>query len=438
MRLYSTKDPNELITLREAVLQGMPLDNGLYMPLEFPRLPLQFFLDLSGMTLPEISFEIGKSLLGDDVPETEIRRMVESAINFDAPLVKIAEKTYVLELFHGPTLAFKDFGARFMSHLMAYFIKDSDRKLNILVATSGDTGSAVANGFFRIPGINVVVLYPSGKVSRIQEKQIATLGENIIAIEVTGTFDDCQQIVKQALIDKDVNHKRMLTSANSINISRLIPQTFYYFYGYAQLPNPEKKKVVFSVPSGNLGNLTAGLMAKRMGLPIYKFIAATNVNDVVPCYLERGVFKSKTSVQTISNAMDVGNPSNFARIQNLYDYSWPRLCGDLMGASFNDQQTREAIREVYEKHKYILDPHGAVGYLGLKFLFEELGDVDQGIFLETAHPAKFPEVVEAEINTSIPIPESLRKSLNKKVSSIKMENQFSVLKEFLLSDSRFN
>jgi threonine synthase len=324
-----------------------------------------------------------------------------------------------------------------MSRLMAYFIQNDDRKLNILVATSGDTGSAVANGFYKIPGINVIVLYPAGKISLIQEKQIATLGENVTALKVNGTFDDCQRLVKTALVDPDVQEKLMLSSANSINISRLIPQAFYYFNAFRQLPDFQSKKIAVCVPSGNFGNLTAGLMAKKMGLPVHRFIAATNINHIVPDYLESGIFSPKVSIQTISNAMDVGNPSNFARILDLYGASWTDIRLDIWGTYFSDDQTRTAIADVYENSGYILDPHGAVGYLGIKKYLDQNPATNIGIFMETAHPAKFRDVVEPVISTSVDIPERLAKFLQRETLSQTISAQYGEFKAFLLTNPNF-
>ena len=329
MIYYSTNNKNQRVSLREAVIQGLAPDNGLYMPESIPVLSASFFESLSQLSFQEIGFRVAKSLIGEDIPTNELKRIVDHTIQFDAPLVEIERDVFSLELFHGPTLAFKDFGARFLSGLLGYFANQQDKEITILVATSGDTGSAVANGFLNVPGTKVIVLYPSGKVSDIQEKQFTTLGGNITALEIDGTFDDCQRLVKQAFMDEELKRKLFLTSANSINIARLIPQSFYYFHAYAQLKD-KQSEIVFSVPSGNFGNLTAGLFAKRMGLPIHKFIAATNRNDIVPKYLQTKLFSPRPSVQTISNAMDVGNPSNFARILDLYQSDFDALSKDIV------------------------------------------------------------------------------------------------------------
>ncbi len=429
MKYYSTNNKNLKVSLRDAVIQGLAPDNGLYMPEQIPALSNSYFESLSALSLKNIAFEVAKNFIGNDLPEFELTKIIDHTIQFDAPLVSIEEDVNALELFHGPTLAFKDFGARFLSGLLGYFAKQQSKEITILVATSGDTGSAVANAFLRVPGTRVVVLYPSGKVSEIQEKQFTTLGENITALEVDGTFDDCQRLVKQAFLDKELKQELFLTSANSINIARLIPQSFYYFYAYAQV-NKEGKPVVISVPSGNFGNLTAGLMAKMMGLPVHAFIAATNSNDVIPEYLRTKVFRPRNSSQTISNAMDVGNPSNFPRIVELYNHDFARLSQDIIGCSFNDEDTRNAMRGVYDKTGYVLDPHGAVGYLGLKEFLKSNAEYT-GIFLETAHPSKFKEVVEETIQHSIDLPERLKEFMAGEKKSIQISSNFLEFKSLL-------
>jgi threonine synthase len=429
MKYYSTNNKNLKVSLRDAVIQGLAPDNGLYMPEHIPTLPNSFFESVPGLSLKDIGFEVAKNLIGNDLPESELNKIIEHTIQFDAPLMQIEAGIYTQELFHGPTLAFKDFGARFLSGLLGHFAKQQSKEITILVATSGDTGSAVANAFLKVPGTHVVVLYPSGKVSEIQEKQFTTLGENITALEVAGTFDDCQHLVKQAFLDKDLKRELFLTSANSINIARLIPQSFYYFYAYAQLSKNDKP-VVISVPSGNFGNITAGLIAKRMGLPVHAFIAATNSNDVFPDYLRTKVFKPRNSSQTISNAMDVGNPSNFPRIMELYNNDFGKLSQDVTGYSFNDEDTRNAMRVVYSKMGYIMDPHGAVGYLGLKeFLKSNSGYT--GIFLETAHPAKFKEVVEETIKHAVDLPERLKEFMAGEKKSVRISSNFLEFKSLL-------
>lgn len=380
--------------------------------------------------MQEIAFTVSQSFLGDDVSDETLTGIVARAIQFDAPVVALGDMVYALELFHGPTMAFKDFGARFMAGLLGYFAQRQDREITILVATSGDTGSAVANGFLKVPGTRVIVLYPEGKVSDIQEKQFTTLGNNITALEVDGTFDDCQRMVKEAFVDSDLRSKLFLTSANSINIARLIPQSFYYFHAYAQLKSLDQP-VVFAVPSGNFGNLTGGLLANRMGLPVAQFVACTNVNDIVPEYLTSGSFSPRPSKQTISNAMDVGNPSNFSRLLDMFDQDRDLMAAVVTGKAFTDEQTRAAMWEVFERTGYIMDPHGAVGYLGLKEYLESHGQAT-GIFLETAHPGKFREVVEDTLNITLPLPPSLESFLVNEKLSIPMTSAFSDFKAYLL------
>jgi threonine synthase len=429
MQFYSTNNRELKVDLREAVIRGLAPDNGLYMPENIPTLSRGFLQDLGHRTFIEIGFEVAKNLLGDSLPKSELQRIVEHTIQFDAPLVQLGDNTFSLELFHGPTLAFKDFGARFMSQMLAYFAKQQDQEIVILVATSGDTGSAVANGFLGVEGTRVIVLYPSGKVSDIQEKQFTTLGQNITALEVDGTFDDCQRMVKLAFADEELRSSFFLTSANSINIARLIPQSFYFFRAYAQLESKDLP-IVFSVPSGNFGNLTGGLLAQRMGLPVEKFIAATNVNDIVPEYLRTNQFNPKASVSTISNAMDVGNPSNFARMLDLFSRGDSRMNSVITGYAFTDEQTARAMRDVYQNQGYLLDPHGAVGYLGLK-KYISAGLNLNGIFLETAHPAKFKEVVDETLHTEIAVPAPLQKFLKLTKKSISISAEFANFKTFL-------
>ena len=430
MKFYSTNNPDLKVDLKQAVTQGLAPDNGLYMPEKIPALPKAFFDTIAKKSFQEIAFEVADNLIGEDVPKAELQRIVEHTIQFDAPLVELGENIYALELFHGPTLAFKDFGARFMSQLLGYFAKQQQKEIIILVATSGDTGSAVANGFLGVAGTKVVVLYPSGKVSEIQEKQFTTLGKNVTALEVDGTFDDCQNLVKQAFLDRDLKQKYFLTSANSINIARLIPQSFYYFYGYSRIPD-KKNPVIFSVPSGNFGNLTGGLLAKRMGLPIDKFVASTNINDVVPRYLSSKSFNPGPSKQTISNAMDVGNPSNFVRLLDLFQGDFESLSREIAGYAFTDSETETAMQEVFSRNKYIMDPHGAVAYLGLKEFLKSRKTAATGIFLETAHPAKFKEVVDETLQVPVPIPTELQKFLQHPKKSISLSSEYQVFKDFL-------
>lgn len=431
MKYYSTKQQTSPVSLKEAVLKGLPADNGLFMPESIPTLPYSFFEKIESLDFQEIAFEVANTLLGEDIEKEKLKELVYNAINFPAPLVSLSKDIHILELFHGNTLAFKDFGARFMAQLMGYFVQGSTMNLDILVATSGDTGSAVAHGFFNVPNIHVTVLYPKGKVSNFQEKQFTTLGGNITALEIEGTFDDCQALVKQAFLDKTLNEKLNLSSANSINIARLIPQSFYYFEAYKQLKD-KKKPIVFVVPSGNFGNLTAGLMAKKMGLPIHGFVAATNANDIVPSYLQTGNYAPRSSTQTISNAMDVGNPSNFQRMQDLYK-AVEDMRNEIIGYAFDDEQTGQAMREVKEKYNYIIDPHGAVGYLALKKYRKEVSENINGIVLETAHPVKFAEVVNPQIGEEVSIPERMRYLLEKPKISIPLSSDFEGFKTFLLN-----
>lgn len=434
MQLYSTKNKALTATLKEAVFKGLPADNGLFMPLEIPTLPSAFFENIDQLSFQEIAIEVCKALIGTDVPEEEIKKIIADVLTFEAPVLPVEGNIQVLELFHGPSLAFKDFGARFMARLMAYFLaQDSAKEINILVATSGDTGSAVAQGFLNMPGIRITILYPSGKVSDIQEKQLTTLGNNITALEIDGVFDDCQRLVKEAFLDTELNAAINLSSANSINISRLIPQSFYYFWAYAQLKKTGKP-IVFCVPSGNFGNLCGGLIAKKMGLPIEKFVAATNANDIIPQYLSSGNFVPKPSVSTISNAMDVGNPSNFQRLADLYGNVFEEVTKDIVGKSYTDAQTSAAMTEVYKNTGYVLDPHGAVGYLGIKDYLKESGSQANGVFLATAHPTKFLDVVEDAIGITIPLPERLQAIVKKEKVSIPMGKDFEGFKAFLLNN----
>jgi len=405
MKLYSTKNKEKFLSLKEAVLKGLPEDKGLFMPEGIPELGESFFNHLPGMSFSTLAYEVSKTLLKGAIPDQDLHRIIDDSITFDAPLHSLDQDKSVLELFHGPSLAFKDFGARFMAQLMSYFVKEDKEKLYILVATSGDTGGAVASGFYKTAGIEVIILYPSGKVSLLQEKQLTTLGHNVRALEVKGTFDDCQALVKQAFLDTELTVQMKLSSANSINIARLIPQTFYYFRAWQQIEDTGRP-LVFSVPSGNFGNLTAGLIAKKMGLPIAHFIAATNANDIVPQYLKSGKYEPRTSVSTISNAMDVGNPSNFERMLDLYHGSLASLQTDISGFSYSDDETRQAIREVYEKYGYIIDPHAAVAYLGLEAYLSD-HPTHQGVILGTAHPAKFLDVIEPVLSLKVPVPERL-------------------------------
>lgn len=417
-------------------MKGLPDDNGLYMPEVIPTLPASFLNNLSNFSFEEISYRVSSAILGGAIPEEELMNIIQNAINFPAPVVKLDDQKYILELFHGPSLAFKDFGARFMAQLMSYFNRGEDKELTILVATSGDTGGAVAAGFYQTPGIRVIILYPSGKVSHLQEKQLTTLGKNIFALEIDGNFDDCQHLVKTAFLDTELNQKLRLSSANSINIARLIPQSFYYFEAFKQLPTGGDP-IVFSIPSGNFGNLTAGLFAKKMGLPIHHFIAATNANDVIPAYLSTGEYHPRPSVPTLSNAMDVGNPSNFARMLDLHPdtddcSTWNNMQNQISGYAFDDKTTAQAMEEIYEKYGYTIDPHGAVGFLALKE-YQLANPNTRGIILETAHPAKFIDDVQSILGHQIEIPEKLAILVDRKKEATPMPVSFSAFKEWLLA-----
>ena len=408
MKFYSTNNKDLRVSFKEAVFNSMPLDKGLYMPEAIPQLPASFIDNIEHYSLTEIAYEVASALLKDEIPAADLKALVEEAANFDAPVVPLNDNTFVLELFHGPSLAFKDFGARFMSRVMGYYLKDGEQLLDVLVATSGDTGGAVALGFLGVANTRVTILYPKGKVSPIQEQQLTTLGQNIRAIEIDGTFDDCQALVKQAFADEELNKKFRLTSANSINISRLIPQTFYYFNAYAQLKRKGFKDVVFSVPSGNFGNIGAGLLAYKMGLPVKQFIAATNVNDTVPRFLETGVYETKPSVQTYANAMDVGAPSNWVRIMDLFNQDVDQLKEKVSAARFTDEETFAGIKVVDEKFDYIACPHTAIAYLAVEKYRNETGYDGAAVFLSTAHACKFPDIFPTELAAKIEIPTSVK------------------------------
>jgi threonine synthase len=430
MEYYSTGNPQIRSGLREAVLRGLAPDGGLYMPAAVPRLGRERIDAFRGKAFPEIATEVALALFADDLPEEAVIEITEGAISFDTPLVHVEEGIYALELFHGPTLAFKDVGARFMARMLGHFTRDMDREINVLVATSGDTGSAVANGFWNVDGVRVFILYPSGGVSPLQEKQLTTLGGNITALEVRGTFDDCQDMVKKAFTDPALSGDRILTSANSINLARLLPQSFYYFNAFASLPVPGE--FYCAVPSGNFGNLTAGLLAGRMGLPVKKYIMATNVNDVVPEYLESGQFNPRPSIATIANAMDVGNPSNFIRILDLYGHSHRDILRDMAGYRYTDEEMKDAIREVHARTGYLLEPHGAAGYRALRDFLRE-NDPLQGVFIETAHPAKFKDLVGSLTSSRVDVPERLMEAARKEKQSVLLEGEYAALREYLLS-----
>ncbi|HLT05967.1 MAG TPA: threonine synthase [Cyclobacteriaceae bacterium] len=428
MKFYSTNNKNHQVSLKDAVIKGLAPDQGLYMPIEIPAMDPAFIDQLHTLSFKEIGYEVIKAFFKEDLTEDEIKSLVDHTLTFDAPLKEVEKDVYALELFHGPTLAFKDFGARFCSKLMSLLV--DQEKVRVLVATSGDTGSAVANGFYNVPGVEVVILYPAGKVSELQEKQFTTLGGNITALEVDGAFDDCQRLVKEAFLDEALNQQMLLTSANSINIARWIPQCLYYYYAYSQLPK-EAKKVAVAVPSGNFGNIAAGILAERMGLPIDYFIAATNVNDVVPEYLHGNPFRPRPSVPTVSNSMDVGNPSNFSRLLSLFDGDEEKLKSKVLGYSYTDAETVAGLQEVKSTTGYTLDPHGAVAYLGLK-AFMQSHDGYQGVFLETAHPGKFGKVVEEALNTAVELPDRLAAFLHGNKEAIALENDYKAFKKFLL------
>ena len=431
MNYYSTNHKAPTATLEEAVIKGLAPDRGLYMPEEIKTLPASFFNHIDTLSFQEIAFEVATCFFGDDIEAADLKNIVCDTLSFDIPIVNIENNIYSLELFHGPTLAFKDVGARFMARLLRYFIrKESRGQVNVLVATSGDTGSAVANGFLGVDGIHVYVLYPKGKVSPIQESQFATLGRNITALEVDGVFDDCQTLVKQAFMDEELNRQMRLTSANSINVARFLPQAFYYFYAYAQLKRQGRAdNVVVCVPSGNFGNLCAGLFAHRMGLPVKRFIAANNANDVFYQYLKTGTYTPQSSKQTLANAMDVGAPSNFARIAALFNGNHGAIKAVIGGATYSDAMIRESMKDCYTVTGYILDPHGACGYRALK---EQLQPGETGIFLETAHPAKFKETVDDALHINLPIPDRLVAFMQNEKQSVPMRNDFHVFKQFLL------
>ncbi|MEA4887180.1 MAG: threonine synthase [Bacteroides graminisolvens] len=433
MKYYSTNKQSQSVSLQEAVVKGLASDRGLFMPEAIKALPSSFYDHIEDLSFQEIAYRVADAFFGEDIPADTLKDIVYDTLNFDVPLVKVEENIYSLELFHGPTLAFKDVGGRFMARLLSYFIrKEGQKDVNVLVATSGDTGSAVANGFLGVEGIHVYVLYPKGKVSEIQEKQFTTLGQNITALEVDGTFDDCQALVKSAFMDKELNDHLLLTSANSINVARFLPQAFYYFYAYAQLKKmgqADNKKVVVCVPSGNFGNITAGLFGKQMGLPVSRFIAANNKNDIFYQYLQTGKYNPRPSVATIANAMDVGDPSNFARVLDLYKESHEAICRDISGTTYTDEQIRETVKTTYQQTGYLLDPHGACGFRALK---EGLKEGEVGVFLETAHPAKFLETVEDIIVDKVTIPAKLQEFMKGEKQSLPLSKEFADFKAYLL------
>jgi threonine synthase len=428
MKYYSLNNKSHKVNFQQAVVEGLAPDRGLYFPETITPLPDSFFANIEKLTHEEIAFEAIKQFVGDEIPETELKRIINETLCFDFPCVQVEDNVFSLELFHGPTMAFKDVGARFMSRCLGYFNRNDDKHVTVLVATSGDTGGAVASGFLGVKGVEVIILYPSGKVSDIQERQLTTLKQNIKALEVDGVFDDCQDMVKKAFLDESLTHKN-LTSANSINIARWLPQMFYIFFAYQQLKK-YNKPIILSCPSGNFGNICAGIMAKRLGLPISHFVASTNANDTVPRFLEKGIYDPKPSVATISNAMDVGNPSNFIRIQELYNNDLKEFEKDFSSYSYTDTETEIAIKDIYKQTKYIAEPHGAVGYLGLK---KEMAKQPNsiGVFLETAHPIKFLDTVEPLLNLKLPIPTQIESVLGKEKVSTRIKS-YEEFKSYLM------
>lgn len=431
MLYYSTHKQSEPVDFQYALLKGLANDGGLYMPQSIPKLPGDFWHELPSMSLEETGYRVAKSFLGSEIPDQELKRICYDTLSFDMPLVSIDENIRTLELFHGPTMAFKDVGARFMSRLMGFFLSKKQQNLKVIVATSGDTGSAVAAGFFNVPGIEVYVLFPRNKVSPLQQKQITTWGGNIKALEIEGTFDDCQALAKKTLADKELNTKHLITSANSINIARLLPQSFYYFHAAAQLNNTYRP-LVFSVPSGNFGNLSAGLLAQKMGLNIHRFVAATNSNDVVPVYFQTARYNPVPSHQTISNAMDVGNPSNYARMMELFGNNHQQFRENIYACSFSDEQTRQAIHHLLNNHQYLPDPHGAVAWLGAREYLEKENNDANIIFLETAHPAKFPETLPLYMKMKGSLPDQLKAIEHKQESFVSLPNDYPELKQLLM------
>jgi threonine synthase len=430
MKYYSLNHNSKPTLFQDAVKRGLAPDRGLYFPETITKLPNTFFKEIENMSITEMAYKVIKPYVGNQIKKEKLIEIIEETLDFDFPIVKITENIASLELFQGPTLAFKDVGARFMARCLGHFIENTNEKITVLVATSGDTGGAVANGFYDVEGINVVILYPKGKVSDIQEKQLTTLGKNITALEVDGVFDDCQDMVKTAFLDANINEKIQLTSANSINVARWLPQMFYFFIAYRKLKHLNKD-LVFSIPSGNFGNICAGMMAQKMGLPIKHFIASTNVNDTVPTYLETGAYEPKPTIPTLSNAMDVSDPSNFIRIQKIFNNDVFKLKKKLSGYSYTDSETKKALKEIYKINGYVADPHGAIGYLGLKKYLENNEGDFYGVFLETAHPVKFLDTVKKALKIDIEVPERLKETLTRDKVSIPIKD-FTDLKEYLL------
>jgi len=432
MKFYSLNNHSIQTSFKEAVIAGIAPDKGLYFPESITPLSPDFFENIEQLSNHEIAFKAIHQFVSDDITDEALKEIIANTLDFDFPVVEVEENVATLELFHGPTMAFKDVGARFMANCLGYFSEGEKQEVTVLVATSGDTGGAVANGFLGVEGVKVVILYPSGKVSDIQEKQLTTLGQNIEAMEVNGTFDDCQRMVKTAFLDTEITNHKKLTSANSINVARWLPQLFYFLFAYKQAKS-KGKEIVFSVPSGNFGNICAGMVAQKLGMPIKHFVASTNVNDVVPKFMEKGIYEPMPSKATISNAMDVGDPSNFIRIRNLYQDNLEELRKNLSSYSFTDEATKAIMKEVYVKTGYVMDPHGAVGYLGLKE-YQKSNPDTFGIFLETAHPVKFLDVVEETLGVSPEIPPQIMKVMDKEKKSISIAT-YEELKQFLLHNN---
>lgn len=435
MKLYSTNNKDLRVSFEEAVFNSLPQDKGLYMPVEIPQLDPLFIRNMQQYSLQEIAFTVASTLIGDDIPKEDLKAIIADAINFEAPVKFLDSSTAVLELFHGPSYAFKDFGARFMSRVMAYFAKEGDQLLDVLVATSGDTGGAVALGFLGVEGTRVTILYPKGKVSKVQEEQLTTNGQNIRALEVDGTFDDCQALVKQAFQDQELNKQLRLTSANSINIARLIPQTFYYFWAYAQLKSQGIHEVVFTVPSGNFGNIGAGLLAYKLGLPVKHFVAATNVNDTVPRFLQTGVYEPQPSVQTLANAMDVGDPSNWVRIQDLFGNDLKALQHLISSYTYTDEQTKVGMQELFDKYKYVACPHTAIAYLAAEAYKKDQPGEYASVFLSTAHPCKFPDGIDADIFKNVVYPKGAQDLADKPKLAEDLKVSYADFKDYLLTNN---
>lgn len=429
MKFYSLNNPQNEASFKEAVVAGIAPDKGLYFPAKIEALPRSFFENISSFSNHEIAFKAIHQFVKEDIPAEVLKAIIAKVLDFDFPVIELENSVATLELFHGPTMAFKDVGARFMANCLGYFSSGDTKEVTVLVATSGDTGGAVANGFLGVEGVNVVILYPSGKVSDIQEKQLTTLGQNIVAMEVNGTFDDCQRMVKTAFLDTEITEQVQLTSANSINIARWLPQLFYFLFAYKQVQS-KGKEIVFSVPSGNFGNICAGMVAQKLGMPVKHFVASTNANKVVPNFLDTGSYEPLPSVATISNAMDVGDPSNFVRIQKLYQNDLEALRNNLSSFSYSDTETRAAMKSLHAASNYVADPHGAVGYLGLKE-YQKQHPETYGIFLETAHPVKFLDVVTDTLQVTPEIPPQIQKVMGKEKKSIKIDD-YSGLKSYLL------